>query len=132
ADLIEEDRAGVRHFEFARTPLRGAGERAAFVPEQLALEQTVRNRRAVDGDERRSPARRFEMDRARHQLFAGAAFAAEQNRRVVSDDAADQLVNFLHRCAAADYLAADQLPIDLVLEAIEIGRLRADFHRALD
>ncbi len=102
------------------------------MPEQLALEQAVRNRRAVDGDEWRAPSRRFEMDRARDQLLAGAALAAEQNGRVVGDDASDQFVNFLHRGAAPDYLAADELAIHLVLEAVEIRGLRADFHRALD
>ena len=72
------------------------------------------------------------MDRARDQLLAGAALAAEQYGRVVGDDAPDQLVDFLHRRAAADYFAADELAIDLVLEAVEIRGLRADFHRAFD
>ena len=72
------------------------------------------------------------MNRARDQLLAGAALAAQQNGGVVGDDAPDQLVDFLHRGAAADYLAADELAIDFVLEAVEIGGLRADFDRALD
>ena len=72
------------------------------------------------------------MDRARHQFLAGAALAAEQNGRVVGDDAADQFVNFLHRRAAADYLAADELAIHFIFEAVQFGGLRADFHRALD
>ena len=72
------------------------------------------------------------MDRARDQLLAGAALAAEQNGGVVGDDASDQLVNFLHRGAAADYFAADQLAIHFVFQAIQIRGLRADFHRALD
>ena len=132
ADFVEEDRAGVGHLEFAGAPLGRAGERAALVPEQLALEQAMRNRGAVDGDERRAPSRRFEMNRARDQLLAGAALAAEQDGRVVGDHAPDQLINFLHRGAAADYLAADQLAIDLVLQAIQVRGLRADFNRALD
>ena len=102
------------------------------MPEQLALEQAVRDSRAVDGDERRPPSRRLEMNRARHQLLAGAALAAQQNGRVVGDHASDQLVNFLHRGAAADYLAADELAAHLVLQTVEIRGLRADFHRALD
>ena len=72
------------------------------------------------------------MNRTRDQLLAGAALAAEQNGGVVGDDASDQFVNFLHRGAAADYLAADELAIHFVLEAVEIGGLRADFDRALD
>ena len=65
------------------------------------------------------------MDRARDQLLAGAALAAEQHGGVVGDDPPDQLVNFLHRGAAADDLAADELAIHFVLEAVEIGGLRA-------
>ena len=71
------------------------------------------------------------MDCARHQLLAGAALAAEQNGRVIGDDAADQLVNLLHRRTAADYLATDQLAIHFVFQAVEISGLRADFDRAL-
>ena len=41
-----------RRFEHARLRVDGAGERAAHVAEQLALEQRVDDRRAVDRDER--------------------------------------------------------------------------------
>src|ERR1700738_4262771 len=99
------------------------------MPEQLALEQTVRDSGAVDGDERRAPSRGLEMNRARDQLLAGAALAAQQNRGVIGDHAPNQLVNFLHRAAATDYLAADELAIDFVFQAIEIRGLRTDFHR---
>src|ERR1700719_321200 len=102
------------------------------MPEQLTLEQAVRDSGAVDGDERRAPSRGLEMNRARDQLLAGAALAARQNGSVVGDDASDQFVNFLHRAAASDYLAADELAINFVFQAVEIRGLRADFHRALD
>ena len=53
ADLVEEDRAAVRQLELAAAVGHGAGERAAHVAEQLALDQLLGNRRAVHLDERR-------------------------------------------------------------------------------
>ena len=42
ADLVEEQRAAVRLLELAAPLLRGAGERALLVAEQLALDQLAR------------------------------------------------------------------------------------------
>ena len=58
ADLVEKDRAALRALERADVLPLGAGERAAFVAEELALEQGLGERRAVDADERRAPSRR--------------------------------------------------------------------------
>ena len=48
--------------ELAGAPLGGAGEGAALVAEELALEQLARDGRAVEGDERAAPARRVVVD----------------------------------------------------------------------
>ena len=57
ADLVEKNRAAVRRLELAAPIGDGAGERATHMPEQLALDQLLGNRGAVDLDERRrSPA----------------------------------------------------------------------------
>ena len=58
ADLVEEERAAVRLHEEARARAARVGEGAARVAEQLALEQRLGHRGAVDGDERpvRAPA----------------------------------------------------------------------------
>ena len=47
ADLVEQDRAVARELELADARRLRAGEAAAFVPEQLALEEVSRQRRAV-------------------------------------------------------------------------------------
>ena len=52
ADLVQEDRAAVGELELPEPARRGAREGALLVAEELALEQRVRNRRAVDRDER--------------------------------------------------------------------------------
>src|SRR5207244_2404530 len=51
ADLVQEERAGVREGEDARPRRNGARERAANVTEDLALHQPLGDRGAVEGDE---------------------------------------------------------------------------------
>ena len=46
-----------------------AGERALLIAEQLALEQLLRNRRAIDRDEAARYLRCFGVNGARDQLF---------------------------------------------------------------
>ena len=57
-------------------------KRAARVPEELALEQRVRERGAVHRDEGCAPARAALVDRAREHLLAASRLAREQHRRV--------------------------------------------------
>ncbi len=52
ADLVEEERALVGDLELAGPRRDGAGERALHVPEELALDQVLGDRAAVDDDER--------------------------------------------------------------------------------
>ena len=58
----------------------GAGERALFVPEQLALDERRRQRRAVDAHERARVAAAAFVERARKQFLAGAGRPGEQHR----------------------------------------------------
>ncbi len=82
ADLVEEQRAAVGVFDLPLRLLRRAGERAALVAEQLALEQVLGDRRAVERDELLVLARRQVVQAAREQLLAGAALAEQQHRHV--------------------------------------------------
>ena len=77
-DLVEEERARRRGLELADAALDGAGEGAALVAEQLALEQLVGNRRAVDGDEGSAPVG-VVVDGAGDQLLAGAGLALDEH-----------------------------------------------------
>src|SRR4029077_4301641 len=52
ADLVEKDGSVIGRFELADLELMRPGEGAALMAEQLALQQILRNRRAVDGDVR--------------------------------------------------------------------------------
>ena len=82
ADLVQKQRAMIRHLELAGLARVRAGERALLVAEQLGLEQGLGNRRAVDRHEGSIGARAHGVQGTREQLFAGAALALEQHRHV--------------------------------------------------
>ena len=82
ADLVQEQSATRRRLDQADPAGDGAGERALFVTEELALEQRFRQAGAVDRDERRARAQAGFVGRTRDHLLAGAGFAKEQDRRV--------------------------------------------------
>jgi hypothetical protein len=81
-DLIEEHGLFVGKHELSRLAAGRAGKSAFLVTKQFALEKVLRNRRAVDLDERPRGPPRFFMDGACHQVFADTAFAAQQHRRI--------------------------------------------------
>ena len=82
--LVEEDRPPVRLLEPSAPLVKGAGKGPPFVPEELALDQGVRNGRAVDLDEGPPEAGAFLMDRPGDQLLAGSRLPVDQDRRVRS------------------------------------------------
>ena len=78
-ELVEHERAAVRLLEAADVRARRTRERAGLMPEQLRLEQCLRERCAVDLDERLLPPRREKVQAGRDELFAGAAFADHEH-----------------------------------------------------
>ena len=129
ADLVEEEGATGRGLELADAALDGAGERAALVAEELALEQLVGDRGAVEGDERPA-AIGMVMDRAGDELLAGAGLALDQDRGVGRRHATDHLVDLLHGGGAAD----DELLalLELAPQALEVVRQTTELERAVD
>ena len=101
ADLVQHQRAAVRLLELADARRRGAGEGAALVAEQLALEELGRQRRAVHLHERPVAPRRALVDGARDQLLADAALAADQHGDVAVGDLLDDLRDAAHLLAVA-------------------------------
>ena len=82
ADFIEKDRAAVGEGEAAFAFGGGAGERAAFVPEELALHQRAGNGRAIHGDEWRLASRALLMQGAGNEFLARARFTMNQDGSV--------------------------------------------------
>ena len=81
ADLVEEDRAAARGLERALAQGDRAREGAAFVTEELTLDEGVRDRSAVDDDEGLRTAA-APHDRARQHLLARSGLALQEHRRV--------------------------------------------------
>jgi hypothetical protein len=88
--FVQEKSASVGGLHVSGGVADRAGERAADVAEQLALEQRGRQRGAVDGPERSVSTRRACVDGARDELFARPRFATHQDGDVVGGDALDQ------------------------------------------
>ena len=80
---------------------RRPGERALLVAEQLAFEQFVGERRAIDFDQRARPARRSIVNGARDEFFPDAAFTANEDGDVAVGDALDHQRDLPHRLARA-------------------------------
>ena len=97
ADLVEQDGAAVGLAEEALAIAVGAGERAAHVAEELALEEVRRDGAAVDAEERPLRARARRCGRPRDDLLAGAALAGDEHRDVGVLHAVDERVDAAHR-----------------------------------
>ncbi len=94
----------------------GAGERAALVAEELALENVRRDRAAVDRQEALVAPRAREVQRVGDQLLAGAALADDEDGRLGRRDQAHLLEEDFHlRRAADDALEAETL-VELLVE----------------
>src|SRR3569623_1103245 len=104
ADLVEEARAAGGNLEQAALLRDGAGERAALVAEQLALDQLGRDRLAVDLGERAAAHRAVAVDRARDELLAGAALAGDQHAAARRCDLRDLPAQLRHHRRAAEQL----------------------------
>ena len=70
----------------------GAGEGAALVAEQLALDQALGQGAAMDPDERAGGAVRVAVQGGGDQLLAGAGLADDQGRGVGCGGAADRRI----------------------------------------
>jgi hypothetical protein len=96
--------------------LGGAGKGAAYVAEQLALEQRLDDGRAVDDEEAPIAPRPGGVERARHELLPGPRLAGDEGGPDVRREAADQAEQLLHRGAHADHPAELRAPRQVVLD----------------
>jgi len=77
-DFVEDDGAGATKFETAEFAVDSAGERAAFVAEELAFDERGRERGAVDFEKGRVASRTEFMNETRKVVFAGAGFPSDE------------------------------------------------------
>ncbi len=101
-ELVEQQGAASRLHEQAVPARARAGERAAGGAEQLGLEERLRHRGAVDGNEGTAAASAILVDGLRDELLAGAALALDEDGQVRLDDAIQQVEDPLEGGARAD------------------------------
>ena len=106
ADLVEEQRAAVSLLETPAALRVGAGERAFLVAEELRLQQLRGDRRGVERDERPRGARAVVVQRAGHELLAGARLAGDEHRRRGTRQPPDGAEHLLHRRRLAEQVRA--------------------------
>src|SRR5215813_10020388 len=87
--------------------------------EQLALQQRLRERAAVDGDERPIAARSLEVDGARDQFLAGSGLAVDEDGDRRRDRRRQQTEQAPHRRAVADDLIEAAETRDLFLQGLD-------------
>ncbi len=85
----------------------GPGERALFVAEQLAFHQLCREHRAIQADHRHRVAVAGGVDGPGDKLFAGAAFAHDEDGLGRRPDLQDPRPQRLHERAGADHRGRD-------------------------
>jgi hypothetical protein len=105
ADLVEEDGALRRCLECALSRRYGARERAALVPEKLALQELPGDRAAIDDDEGAVLSVSLAMNRFRGGFFAGAGLPLDEDRCIADRRALQELEERAHRCRATHQVA---------------------------
>src|SRR4051812_14492749 len=130
ADFVEEQRAAIGELEPADAVARRAGEGAADMAEELALEQFARDRGAIDADQRPVAAVGILVDGARDQLLAGAGLAGDHHRRGGRRHQLDLAQRLLDRLALTDDAARIGFDADFFLE-IGVFELES-FAQAID
>ncbi len=115
ADFVEEQRASDRRSNQSLLIGDRAGEAAAAMPEQLAVGQLARGRRAVVGQEHRGASWRADMNRARDEVLAGTAFPGDQHGEVVTLKPLDLVGQAIHCRTGADEPGQERLERSLVV-----------------
>ena len=79
ADLVEKDSTAVGKLDLAAASDVRPRVRSLLVAEQFSLQKIVRNRRAIDGNERARPPLASLVDRLCHQFLSGSALALNKD-----------------------------------------------------
>ena len=97
ADFIQKKSSAIALLEPAGPLSDGAGERALFMAEELALEQLLRDRGAIDGHKAFVRALRIVVHRPRDEFLSRTALACDHHWRVRHGDASDHFEYLRHR-----------------------------------
>jgi len=117
ADPVEEERSGFGLFDSAYSGLDGAGECALFMSEQLASEQILTERGAVDLHERPLRPEAGIVHRVCDQLLTGSRFTANYDGGVSGGDLVNRAVDLSHHTGITDDILRSESIFQLVLQA---------------
>ena len=97
SDVVEVDRAALRHFELSDLARDGVGERSPFESEELCFEKIGGDGCAIDAHKRFVASRSSGVDRLGEIVLADARLAEEEDVDVVVEDFLDCLQERSHR-----------------------------------
>ena len=127
ANFVEEECASLGLLEFAGVAGGGAGERAFLVAEEFGLDELGGDSGAIQSDESVFVARRFFVDGAGYEFFAGARFAKDADAGLAGGDAVDLGEEPGHGRAGADEFVLAQAMAELSVFVLEAGELEGIF-----
>src|SRR6185503_16841816 len=104
SNLIQKNHSTIGHLELALFLRDRAGKRSLFVSEQFALNQSFRNRAAIDGYKWLSRAGAVAMNGASGQLLAGSAFATQKHGCFRGSNAGEKMEDLLDARAVANHV----------------------------
>ena len=132
ADLIQEQRTVVGDLHDAGFGGTGVGEGALFVTEQLALDQRVRDRGAVQRHERCAGAEAVLEDEIGDQFLSGTAVTLDEDRGFGRGHLGGDLEDLLEGLAVADHFLGSPEPVELVLHQEVVDHQLPAFDGAVD
>ena len=118
ADLVEENGAAVGGLELADLELMRAGECAAFMAEEFALQELARDRIAVDLDEGATLPDGLAVNGARYEILASSRLARDEDGHVDASRLLDDLAHLAHLDAAPEAELRLQPAVHVVLGAL--------------
>ncbi len=127
AELVEKHGAALREDERRAAIAGRTRERSARVTEERRLGEAVRNRSAIDDDERTILARRALVDRLRDELLARSRLAFDEHRQIRRRASLDSREDLAHR-GRASVESADLLRLRQS-QALGLGGLERDLDR---
>src|SRR5262249_52889160 len=119
-DLVEEEGTAARQLDLPHPIVHGAGERAAFVAEELALEQRVRKGRTIDGHEAAILTLSLVVDGACGELLARPRFTVDEDGGVVVRQHADRLEDLVHDAVTTHHVREGVAVRELATEVVDL------------
>ncbi len=132
ADLVQKHRPAVGHFEQPDAMLVGPRETSFAMAEQLAFDEVLRQRPAIDRHERLIGPQALLVEGSGDEFLAGPGFAEDQHARMCRGHFGDKLADAIHVRRIADQSCRSLDPLEPPLERPILVRQLAFLEHALE